>query len=103
VYQEANNRSDQMKEFNNKVAEKLGMPSDKLAMAVKSVRKEWMDKMIAEKIQEAVQNGVITQVEAGQITEWLKSRPDSVQKLMGQMFGHMGGMMGAGKRMGMRM
>lgn len=103
MYQEANNRSDQMKEFNNKVAEKLGMPSDKLAMAVKSVRKEWMDKMIAEKIQEAVQNGVITQLEAGQITDWLKNRPDGVQKLMGQMFGHMGGMMGAGKRMGMRM
>jgi hypothetical protein len=96
MYQEANSRSDKMKEFNNKVAEKLGVPSDKLAMAVKSVRKEWMDKMIAEKIQEAVQNGVITQLEAGQITDWLKNRPDGVQKLMGQMFGHMGGMMGKG-------
>ena len=96
MYQEANSRSDKMKEFNNKVAEKLGVPSDKLAMAVKSVRKEWMDKVIAEKIQEAVQNGVITQLEAGQITDWLKNRPDGVQKLMGQMFGHMGGMMGKG-------
>ncbi len=97
---ETNKGSDQMKEFVNKVAEKLGLPSEKVAAAVKSVRKEWMEKMIAEKIQEAVQNGVITQLEAGQITEWLKNRPDSVQKLMGQMFGHMGGM-GMGKRMGM--
>ena len=100
MHQEANTRSDQMKEFVNKVAEKLGLPSEKVAAAVKSVRKEWMEKMIAEKIQEAIQNGVITQLEAGQITEWLKNRPDSVQKLMGQMFGHMGGM-GMGKRMGM--
>ena len=101
MHQEANTRSDQMKEFVNKVAEKLGLPSEKVAAAVKSVRKEWMEKMIAEKIQEAVQNGVITQLEAGQITEWLKNRPDSVQKLMWQMFGHAGGMMGMGKRMGM--
>jgi hypothetical protein len=68
-----------------------------------SVRKEWMDQMITEKIQEAVQSGTITQAEAGQIREWLKNRPDGVQKLMGQMFGHMGGMMGTGKRMGMHM
>ncbi len=101
MHQEANTRSDQMKEFVNKVAEKLGLPSEKVAAAVKSVRKEWMEKMIAEKIQGAIQNGVITQLEAGQITEWLKNRPDSVQKLMGQMFGHAGGMMGMGKRMGM--
>ena len=51
MHQEANTRSDQMKEFVNKVAEKLGLPSEKVAAAVKSVRKEWMEKMIAEKIQ----------------------------------------------------
>ena len=96
---ETNKGSDQMKEFVNKVAEKLGLPSEKVAAAVKSVRKEWMDQMITEKIQEAVQKGIITQAEAGQIREWLKNRPDGVQKLMGQMFGHMGGMMGMGKGM----
>ena len=57
--------------------------------------------MITEKIQEAVQKGVITQAEAVQIREWLKNRPEGVQKLIGQMFGHMGGMMGM--RMGMHM
>ena len=103
MYNEANNRSDKMKEFTNKVAEKLGLPSEKVAEAMLNVRKEWMDQMITEKIQEAVQSGTITRAEAGQIREWLKNRPDGVQKLMGQMFGHMGGMMGTGKRMGMRM
>jgi len=101
MYGETNKGSDQMKEFVNKVAEKLGLPSEKVAAAVKSVRKEWMDQMITDKIQEAVQNSVITQAEGGQIREWLNKRPEGVQNLMGQMFGHMGGMMGMGKRMGM--
>ena len=103
MYSETNKGSDQMKEFVNKVAEKLGLPSEKVASAVKSVRKEWMDQMITERIQEAVQKGVITQTEAAQIREWLNKRPDGLQKLMGQMFGHMGGMMGMGKGMGMSM
>jgi len=101
MYGETNKGSDQMKEFINKVAEKLGLPSEKVEAAIKSVRKEWMDKMITDRIQEAVQNGIITQPEAGQIREWLKNRPDGVQKLMGQMFGRMGGMMGMGGRRGM--
>lgn len=100
MYQETNSRSDKMKEFVNKVAEKLGVPSEKMATAIQSVRKEWMDQMITEKIQEAVQKGTITQTEAGQIREWLKNRPDGVQKLMAQMFGHKGGM-GMGGMKGM--
>jgi len=94
MYKEANSRSAHMKEFTNKVAEKLGVPAEKVAAAMKSVRKEWMDQMIIQTIQEAVQKGTITQAEAGQIREWLNNRPDGVQKLMGQMFGHMGGMKG---------
>ena len=82
-----------MKEYVNKVAEKLGIPPEKVAMAMHSVRKEWMDQMIMEKIQEAVQKGIITQAEAAPIREWVKNRPEGVQKLVGQMFGRMGGMM----------
>ena len=74
----------------------MGLPTEKVAEAMRSVRKEWMDQMITEKIQEAVQKGIITQAEAGQIREWLKNRPEGVQKLMAQMFSHMGGMMGNG-------
>jgi len=97
---EVSNRSEQMKEFVNKVSEKLGLPPEKVAAAMQSVRKEWMDKVISEKIQEAVQKGTITQAEAGSIREWLKNRPSGVEKLMGQMFGQMGGMMGMGGRKG---
>ena len=52
MYQGTNTRSDKMKEFVNKVSEKLGVPSEKMATAIQSVRKEWMDQMITEKIQE---------------------------------------------------
>ena len=91
---EANKGSEHMKEFVNKVAEKLGVPPDKLSTAMREVRKERMEQMVAEKIQEAVRMGIITQAEAGPIREWWKNRPDGVQKLFRQMFGHMGGMKG---------
>jgi len=103
MYKEDSSRPEHMKEFTNKVAEKLGLPAEKVAEAIRSVRKESMDQMITERIQDAVQKGAITQTEAAQIREWLKNRPEGVQKLMGPMFGHMGGMMGPGKRMGMHM
>jgi hypothetical protein len=93
---EVSNRSEHMKEFTNKLAEKLGVPADKVAAAMRDVRKEWMDQMIKDKIQEAVQNGIITPAEAGPIREWVKNRPEGVQKLVGQMFGHMGGRKGMG-------
>jgi len=96
VYKEDSSRPEHMKEFTNKVAEKLGVPAEKVAEAMRSVRKERMDQMITEKIQEAVQKGTITQTEAAQIREWLKNRPEGVQKLMAQMFSHMGGKMGKG-------
>ena len=96
MYKEDSSRPEHMKEFTNKVAEKLGVPAEKVAEAMRSVRKERMDQMITEKIQEAVQKGTITQTEAAQIREWLKNRPEGVQKLMAQMFSHMGGKMGKG-------
>jgi hypothetical protein len=94
VDKKVDNRSDRMKEYVNKVAEKLGVPSDKLSAAMREIRKERIDQAITEKIEEAVKNGVITQAEAGPIREWWKSRPDGLQKLLGQMFGHRARMMG---------
>ena len=91
---EMSNRSEHMKDYVKKLAEKLGLPADKVATAMRDVRKEWMDQMIKDKIQEAVQKGIITQAEAGPIREWVKNRPEGVQKLVGQMFGHTGGMGG---------
>jgi len=69
---EMSNRSEHMKEYVKKLAEKLGLPADKVATAMRDVRKEWMDQMIKDKIQEAVQKGIITQAEAGPIREWGK-------------------------------
>ena len=66
------------KEFVNKVAEKLGLPPEKVAAALRDVRKERIDQVITGRIQEAVQNGVITQVEADRIREWWKNRPDGL-------------------------
>ena len=86
--------SEHKKEFVNKVAEKLGVSPEKVSAVLRDVRKERIDQAITERIQEAVQNGVITQVEAGRIREWWKNRPDGLQKLLGHMRGHMGGMRG---------
>ncbi len=67
--------SEHKKEFVNKVAEKLGMSPEKVSAALRDVRKERIDQAITERIQESVQNGVITQVEADRIREWWKNRP----------------------------
>lgn len=97
---EVDNGSHHKQEFVNKVAEKLGLPPEKVAAALQDVRKERIDQAITGRIQQAVQNGVITQMEAGQIREWWRSRPDGVRKLLKPMLGHRSGMKGF--QMGMR-
>jgi hypothetical protein len=69
------------KEFVNKVAEKLGVPPTKVAEAVREARKERAERWVTERIQQSVQNGVITQIEADEILGWWRSRPDAVKKL----------------------
>jgi hypothetical protein len=83
------------KEFINKVAEKLGVPPDKVAAALQEARKERVDQAITQRIQQAVQNGVITQAEADQIRGWRRSCPDAVKKLwLGRMHGGRSGKCG---------
>ena len=84
--------SEHRRDFVDKVAEKLGVSPEKVTAALRDVRKERIDQVITERIQEAVQNGIITQVEAGRIREWWKNRPDGLQKLLGNMRGHWGEM-----------
>ena len=90
--------SQHKKEFINKVAEKLGVSPEKVAAALQDARKERIDQAVKERIDQAVKDGVITQAEAGRISEWWKSRPDGVRKLwLGHMHGHAlckGGMKG---------
>ena len=94
MYTEHSSGSEHRKEFVNKLAEKLGVSPEKVAGALQDFRKERIDQGVTERIQEAVQNGVITQAEAGRIRDWWKNRPDSLQKLLGHMRGHWGGMRG---------
>jgi hypothetical protein len=88
------------KEFLNKVAEKLGVPPAKVAAAFQEARKERIEGWVTERIQQAVQDAVITKGEADQILGWWKSRPDAVRKLWP---GHMhGGHLGKCGREGLR-
>jgi hypothetical protein len=80
--------SQHRKEFINKVAEKLGVPPDKVAAALQEARKERVDQSVIQRIQQAVQNGFITQAEADQIRKWWGNRPDAIKKLW---LGHMHG------------
>lgn len=78
------------KEFINKVAEKLGVAPEKVAAAIHEARNERLTQAVTQKIQEAVQAGVITQSEADQVRDWWKSRPEALQKLFigHRMHGH---------------
>jgi hypothetical protein len=78
---ESRSGSQQRKEFASKVAEKLGLPTAKVAAALQDARKERVERWVTERIQQVVQNGVITQAEADEILGWWRSRPDAVKKL----------------------
>ena len=66
-----------------KVAEKLGLDEDTVATAMKEARQEMMDEALAERLQEAVDEGRITQEQADQISEWMKSRPEALDEIGG--------------------
>jgi hypothetical protein len=71
----------QRKESASKLAEKLGLPTAKVAAALQEARKERVEGWVTQRIQHVVQNGVITQAEADEILGWWRSRPDAVKKL----------------------
>jgi len=85
--------SQERKQFVNKLAEKLGVPPAKVAAALQEARKERVDGWVTLRIQQAVQDGVITQAEADEILGWWRDCPDAVRKLWsGHMHGrHLGG------------
>jgi len=69
--------------FVSKLADKLGLDEETVATAIKEVRQEMRDDALAERLQEAVDEGTITQDEADQILAWMKSRPDALDELGG--------------------
>jgi hypothetical protein len=95
------NETSQFDTFVSKVADKLGLDEDTVATAMKEARQEMMDEALAERLQEAVDEGRITQEQADQISEWMRSRPEALDELggFGPGFGPRGE--GGGRMMGL--
>lgn len=69
--------------FVSKVAEKLGLDEETVAAAMDEARDEMRLEAMEERLQQAVEEGAITQDEADQILQWEQSRPDALDKLGG--------------------
>jgi len=69
--------------FVSKVAEKLGLDEETVAAAMDQARDEMRLEALEERLQQAVEEGAITQDEAGQILQWEQSRPDALDRLGG--------------------
>lgn len=69
--------------FISKVAEILGLDEEQVADAFIQAHQEMWDEFQQQRLQEAVENGLITEEEADQIQEWWDSRPEALQN-MGQ-------------------
>jgi hypothetical protein len=82
--------------FVSKLADKLGLDEGIVAAAIKEVRQEMRDEALAKRLQEAVDAGTITQDEADQILQWMKSRPDALDELGGSGLGFLTGHYGHG-------
>ena len=93
---ETDNQTSRYDTFVSKLADKLGLDEDTVSTAISEVRQEMRMEALAERLQEAVDEGTITQDEADQILEWMNSRPDAMDEMSG--FGL--GLEGSGRRMG---
>ncbi len=69
--------------FVSKVANKLGLDEETVATAMDEARDEMRLEALEERLQNAVEEGTITQDEADQILQWEQSRPDALDKLGG--------------------
>jgi uncharacterized protein YpuA (DUF1002 family) len=77
------NETSQEDIFASKLADKLGLDEETVATAIKEVRQEMREEALAERLQEAVDEGTITQDEADQILAWMKNRPEALDELGG--------------------
>jgi hypothetical protein len=67
--------------FASKLAGILGLDEGQVSDAVQQARQEMMQEFQAERLQNAVDEGLITEEEAGQIQGWWDSRPEAMQQL----------------------
>lgn len=62
--------------FVERLAEKLGIEESDLEAAMDEVKSEMVDEAIARRLENAVDNGKLTQDEADDLLEWWQDRPD---------------------------
>ena len=91
VVSESENETSPYDTFVSKLADKLGVDEETLATAISEVRQEMRLEALEERLQEAVDEGTITQDEADQILAWMKSRPAALDELGGFGLGFEGG------------
>lgn len=80
-----------------RAAEQLGVDPTTLRDAFSQARQQVMLEQLDERLQQAVEDGTITQEEADAIKAWIDSRPEAVEKLGHGMFG-LRGMLGQPSR-----
>ncbi len=69
-----------------RVAENLGITDEELANAFEQAQQEIRDEAFIRYLDKAVEEGLITQQEAGEIIEWLEQKPESVDRLSPRRF-----------------
>jgi hypothetical protein len=75
--------------FAGKLAGILGLDEGQVSDAIQQARQEMMQEFQVKRLQNAVDEGLITEEEAEQIQAWWDSRPEAMQKLgPGGGFGH---------------
>ncbi len=67
----------------DRVAEILGIAPEELQDAVQQARGEHRDEQLADRLASAVEEGVITQAEADEVTSWLEAMPEALDGAMG--------------------
>jgi hypothetical protein len=82
--------------FVGKLADILGLEEAQVSDAVQQAHKEMREECQQQRLQNAIDEGLITEEEAGQIQGWWDSRPEAMQQFgPGGGFGHQmrGGLM----------
>lgn len=67
--------------FISKVAGTLGLTEEEVADAIEQARQEMRDEVFGQRLDKAVENGLITEDEAAEIQEWWDNRPAALDKL----------------------
>ncbi|MCK4324296.1 MAG: hypothetical protein KAW89_07180 [Armatimonadetes bacterium] len=67
--------------FVSKVADILGLEDEQVADAFRQASQQMREEAQQQRLQEAVENGLITEEEAGMIQEWWQDRPEAIQQL----------------------